>query len=59
MLAKIVLTLILVIGVIKPELSIRMFEFWKLGRGPISDKTLKITRIFSVVAIGLVWIFLK
>lgn len=58
MLAKIVFTIILLIGVIKPERSIKLFEFWKLNRGPVSEKTLKVTRIFSIIAIGLVWIFM-
>jgi len=58
MTAKIVFTLILLIGVIKPALSIKLFEFWKLNRGPISEKTLKVTRIFSAFAIVLVWVLM-
>jgi len=58
MLAKILFTLILLIGVINPMLSIKIFEFWKLGRKPITDTALKATRIFSIVAIIIVWVFL-
>ncbi|MBM7562800.1 histidine kinase [Fusibacter tunisiensis] len=55
MLIKIILTAILLIGVINPSLSIRLFEFWKLGRGEVTEKTLKATRIMSVLAIVIVW----
>lgn len=58
MIAKIILTIILLIGVIKPNLSIRLFEFWKLGRKEVSQTTLTTTRIMSVIAIIIVWIML-
>ena len=58
MTAKIVFTLILLIGVFKPALSIKLFEFWKFNRSPVSEKTLLITRIFSAIAIILVWVLL-
>lgn len=45
MISKIILTIILLIGVIKPKLSIRLFEFWKLGRKEVSQTTLTVTRI--------------
>jgi len=56
--AKIILTLILLLGVFKPELSIKLFEFWKLGRKEVTQATLKATRITSVIAIIIVWILL-
>jgi hypothetical protein len=58
MLAKIVISLILLIGVINPRLSIKLFEFWKLGRKSVTDNALKATRIFSVIAIILVWMLM-
>ncbi|OJV61745.1 MAG: hypothetical protein BGO41_15800 [Clostridiales bacterium 38-18] len=58
MLAKIIFTLILLIGAINPMLSIRIFEFWKLGRKPITASALKATRVFSIIAIVIVWVFL-
>ena len=58
MLAKIVISLILLIGVINPKLSIKLFEFWKLGRKSVTDNALLATRIFSVIAIVLIWVLI-
>ncbi len=55
MTAKIVFTLMLLIGVIKPDLSIKIFEFWRLDRRPNSEKMLMATRITSVLAIIVIW----
>lgn len=55
---KLVLTAILLIGVINPAFSIRISEVWKLGRKPPTEKVYKFTRIYSIVAIALVWILL-
>lgn len=55
---KLVLTAILLIGVINPAFSIRISEVWKLGRKPPTEKVYKVTRIYSIIAIALVWILL-
>lgn len=56
--AKIIFTLILLIGVINPKLSIKIFEFWKFNRGKINEKTYMMTRVTSIIAILIVWIFM-
>ena len=55
---KIIFTLILLIGIINPALSIKIFEFWKYNRGKVSDKSYKATRIFSAIAIVIVWLLM-
>ena len=55
---KLILTAILLIGVINPAFSIRISEVWKLGRKPPTEKLYKFTRIYSIIAIVLVWILM-
>lgn len=58
LIVKIVLTAILLLGIINPALSIKLTEAWKFNRKPPSERVYKITRIYSAVAIMIVWIFL-
>ncbi len=59
LIVKLILTAVLLLGVINPALSIRLTEVWKLNRKPPSEKVYKFTRIYSIIAILIVWIFLR
>lgn len=55
---KIVLTAILLLGVVNPALSIKLTESWKFNRKPPSERVYKITRLYSAIAIVIVWVLL-
>ncbi|MDH8679835.1 histidine kinase [Fusibacter bizertensis] len=59
LIVKLILTAILLLGVINPALSIRLSEAWKLNRKPPSEKVYRVTRIYSIIAIIIVWIFIR
>jgi uncharacterized BrkB/YihY/UPF0761 family membrane protein len=58
LIVKIVLTAILLLGVVNPALSIKLTESWKFNRKPPTARVYKITRIYSAIAILIVWVLL-
>jgi uncharacterized BrkB/YihY/UPF0761 family membrane protein len=58
LIVKIVLTAILLLGVVNPALSIKLTESWKFNRKPPSERVYKITRLYSAIAIVIVWVLL-
>ncbi len=58
LIVKIVLTAILLLGVVNPALSIKLTESWKFNRKPPSERVFKITRLYSALAIVIVWVLL-
>ena len=58
LIVKIVLTAILLLGIVNPALSIKLTESWKFNRKPPSERVYKITRLYSAIAIVIVWVLL-
>lgn len=58
LIVKIVLTAILLLGVVNPALSIKLTESWKFNRKPPSERVYRITRLYSAIAIVIVWVLL-
>ncbi len=58
MLAKIIASLVLLLGVWKPAVFLRVTESWKYGRRKPTNLNMKLTRVMCIVAICSIWIFL-
>ena len=58
LIVKVVLTAVLLLGIVNPALSIKLTESWKFNRKPPTDRVFKITRLYSAVAIVIVWVLL-
>lgn len=58
MIGKLVMTALMIFGLVKPELFLKVTEFWKLGRKAPNANTLKATQVLCGIAIVCIWIFL-
>jgi len=52
------MTALMIFGLAKPELFLKVTEFWKLGRKAPNANTLKATQVLCGIAIVFIWIFL-
>ncbi len=58
MTGKLVMTALMLFGLIKPELFIKVTEFWKLGRKKPTQNVYTATRVMCAIAIVLIWTML-